>query len=153
MKGKRWELGVDGWIIQVSWRKQTILKELREDLERSAHEKTAVIHMGKSVPVVTDTASLDSTTVLSRSYSMGEGAQPAHSLERAHASNLKPLRWSNFSGIQTICMCWEICEHTNPNVLETWIAVKGEGLRTNSTVEKNQTREMESSRGRVRQQL
>lgn len=45
----------------------------------------------------------------------------------------------------------------NPIALETWREIKGETIRTNSTVEKDQTREMvttdlESARGRVRQQ-
>ena len=39
--------------------KKATLKDMKEDLERRAHEQTA-IHMGKSVPVVSDTPSLDS---------------------------------------------------------------------------------------------
>lgn len=54
-----------GWKAKlVSRRKQTTLKDPRKDLERAAHEQTPVIHMGKSMPVVTDTQSPDSLTVL-----------------------------------------------------------------------------------------
>lgn len=39
--------------------KKATLKDMKEDLERRAHEQTAIL-MGKSVPVVTDTPLLDS---------------------------------------------------------------------------------------------